>query len=192
MGINVETLAIAKKYTDKAVESGIGDVDRLKVTMTEDGSSDYAKVYTVKQGDILVGTINIPKDMVVQSGQIVENPTGQPAGKYLELILANNDNTKIYISVSDLVDVYTAETGATQVQLTIDSTNKISARIIAGSITTTELSTSVKNSLNSISVHISKTIPSEAGAHGLRYYNGALQYDNNGTWTTINISELLI
>lgn len=36
--------------------------------------------------------------------------------------------------------------------------------------------------------HVDTKIASQNGVHGLRYYNGALQYDNNGTWTTISIS----
>lgn len=192
MGISVETLAAAKKYADKVATSSGGSVEGLNVEVAESSSTSYAKVYSIKQGGTVVGTINIPKDMVVQSGQIVKNPSGQTAGTYLELTLANTDNTKIYISVSDLIDIYTVEANATQIQLAIDGSNKLSAKIVAGSISSTELSTEINNSLNASSVHINKTVSSETGAHGLRYYNGALQYDNNGTWTTINISELLI
>lgn len=191
MGISVETLAAAKKYTDKVASSG-GSTEDLAVKITESNSASYAKVYTVKQGSTIVGTINIPKDMVVQSGQIVENPSGQTAGTYLELTLANSSNSKIYISVSDLVDVYTVEANATQIQLAIDGANKLSAQVVSGSIGSTQLSTAVNNSLNASSLHIAKTVSSEAGAHGLRYYGGKLQYNNNGTWTTLNISELLI
>ncbi len=35
-------------------------------------------------------------------------------------------------------------------------------------------------------------IPSEDGAYGLRYYNGTLQYDDNGIWRTLSIADLLI
>lgn len=191
MGISVETLAAAKKYADKVVSSG-GSTEDLTVKITESNSASYAKIYTVKQGGVVVGTINIPKDMVVSSGQIVENPSGQAAGTYLELTLANSNNSKIYISVSDLIDVYTVETNATQIQLAIDGANKLSAQVVAGSIGSTQLNAAVNNSLNASSLHINKVISSEAGAHGLRYYDGKLQYNNNGTWTTLNISELLI
>ena len=102
---------------------------------------DYAKVYTIKQGGINLGTINIPKDMVVQSGTIVEDPAGQAPGKYVELTIANGTGDKVYINVADLVDAYTAEAGATQVQLAVSGTNEISATIVAGSITATELAT---------------------------------------------------
>ncbi len=118
------------------------------IDISEETGGDYAKVYIVKQGDEVISRINIPKDMVVSSGAVVENPDGYPAGKYIELTLANADDSKIYIALSDLVDEYT--------------------------------------------VHINAKTASSDGAHGLRYYNGALQYDDNGEWKTLSISDLLI
>lgn len=124
----------------EAVEAGgIGS----KVTVTEKTASpqqDYSKVYEISQGGMLVGSINIPKDMVVSSGTVETNPSGQPAGTYLVLTLANATSDKVYINVGKLVDLYTAKQAATQVQLSINSvTREISATIVAGSIGTTEL-----------------------------------------------------
>lgn len=96
--------------------------------------------YTIKQGGKTVGVINIPKDMVVSSGTVETNPYGQPSGTYLVLTLANATSDKVYINVGTLVDIYTAAKNAAQVQLSINSaTREISATIVAGSITTTEL-----------------------------------------------------
>lgn len=110
----------------------------------EEKSSDLGegvlKAYVLKQGENTVGTINIPKDMVVQSGEVVVDPEGQPAGTYIKLTLANATNDVIYVNVGTLVDIYKAKAGATQVQLAIDSaTREISASIVAGSVTATEL-----------------------------------------------------
>lgn len=102
-------------------------------------TTGYAKTYEIKQGGTSLGKIDIPKDMVVSSAQVIDNPSGQPAGKYIELTIANNDGSKVYINVNDLVDAYTAKAGATQVQLAISATNEISATIVAGSISATEL-----------------------------------------------------
>lgn len=111
------------------------------VTVEEDTTStDYAKVYQIKQGGELKGTINIPKDMVVESGSVVVNPEGQPAGTYIKLVLANAEKSEIFVNVGTLVDIYTAKAEAAQVQLAIDAkTREISATIVAGSIGTTEL-----------------------------------------------------
>jgi len=133
---------------DELANQSAGGVDSKTVFLRDEsqGQSDYAKVYKLYQhasteGDTqqnLVGEINIPKDLVVQSGSVVVNPTGQPAGTYIELVIQNQAEP-LYINVADLVDDYTAQQNATQVQLAISSTNEISATIVAGSIDTTEL-----------------------------------------------------
>lgn len=108
----------------------------------EENSTDatYAKVYTVKQGTKTVGTINIPKDMVVQSGEVKTNPDDAHQGTFIVLTLANATSDKIYIEVGTLVDIYKAQQNATQIQLAISSTTReISATIVAGSVTSAEL-----------------------------------------------------
>ena len=114
------------------------------VTISQNGL-----VYSIYQGgntaQDLIGTINIPADMVVTAG-VVETydaqhlPTGvTEAGTYIKLTVANATNDKIYIKVTDLVDVYTAAQSAAQVQVAIDQNKVISATIVAGSVGTTEL-----------------------------------------------------
>ena len=109
-------------------------------------SAGMAKTYELKQGESTVGLIDIPKDMVVESGEVVtftdENRPEEVAenGTYIVLTLANATNDKIYLNVGRLVDIYKAKENATQVQLAINSsTREISASIVAGSIGTTEL-----------------------------------------------------
>ena len=44
----------------------------LTITLeSSEDDPDYAKVYTLKQGGVAVGTINIPKDIVVKEGKLV-------------------------------------------------------------------------------------------------------------------------
>lgn len=123
------------------LDAGIDTVKtESTVTVEEDAlNPDFAKVYSIKQNGIEVGKVNIPKDMVVQSGQIVTDPADQAPGKYLELTIANGTGDKIYIAVADLAAAYTAAQTAPQVQLAISPTNEISATIVAGSVTDTEL-----------------------------------------------------
>lgn len=109
------------------------------VTMTESTPEGYAKAYTIKQGETTVGTINIPKDMVVKSGALVVNPEGKDEGTYIELTLANATNDKIYIDVKDLIDIYTAAESATEVQLAVTADGVISASLVDGSVTAAKL-----------------------------------------------------
>ena len=107
---------------------------------TSTTSEGAAKSYTIKQGESTVGTIDIPKDMVVSSGAVETDPEDQDPGTYIVLTLANATSDKIYVNVGTLVDIYTAKQSAAQVQLNIDSrTREISATIVAGSITAAEL-----------------------------------------------------
>ena len=89
-------------------------------------SGDYAAIYHLtKDGTNTGAAINIPKDLFVKEGKVVDNPTGQPAGKYIELTLQNQTNP-IYINVADLVDAYTPGNG-----IAISATNEVSAKVVA-------------------------------------------------------------
>ena len=142
---NLETTAKSDLVTAiNEVRNAVSAGGTAAAITMEEKSSDLgegvAKAYVLKQGDNTVGTINIPKDMVVQSGSVVTNPEGQPAGTYIKLVLANATNDEIFVNVGNLVDIYTAKASAAQVQLAIDSdTREISATIVVGSITATEL-----------------------------------------------------
>ena len=89
-------------------------------------SGDYAAIYHLTKDGINTGAaINIPKDLFVKEGKVVDNPAGQPAGKYIELTLQNQANP-IYINVADLVDAYTPGNG-----ITISAANEVSAKVVA-------------------------------------------------------------
>ena len=125
-----------------------------KVTVEKSGDS-----YIVKQNGTQVGVaINVPKDMVVESGEIVAGtwsdgtftPSTSGKGKALKLVIANGGGT-VYIDVADLVDVYTGSATAT-VSVTIDSNNKISAVIQGGSITEAHLASAFVTTLKSATI----------------------------------------
>lgn len=96
--------------------------DALTVTLeSSEDDPDYAKVYTLKQGGELVGTINIPKDIVIKEGKLVygkwegdtflENDEEHHYGDEPAIKLVLNNDDVIYINAKDLVDVYTAGDG---------------------------------------------------------------------------------
>ena len=128
---------------------GTGSQVTIDTSATTEG---YLKSYTIKQGENTVGVIDIPKDLVVTAGEVVVDPEGQIAGTYVKLTIANQE-TPIYINVADLVDAYTAQSSATQIQLAISATNEISATIVAGSVGTTELSSEVNTTLGQVATN---------------------------------------
>lgn len=127
------------------------------ITETSGSSSDpFSKRYGIYQGATgssaspvpaeKLADLDIPKDMVVESGTVGTVTTADvpyagavPGDKYIDLVIANATSDHIYIPANSLVDIYTAQQGATQVQLVINNNNEISATIVAGSITATEL-----------------------------------------------------
>ena len=104
----------------------IPEVKVPEYSITKDATSaDYAAVYHLTKDGVNAGvTINIPKDLFVESGEIVENPAGQPEGKYLKLVL-QNQTTPVYINVADLVDAYTPGNG-----IAISGNNQVSAKVV--------------------------------------------------------------
>ena len=124
------------------------------ITVTAKGASDtYANVYEIAQGTTVVGTINIPKDMVVESGEVVD----VDGVKNIKLVLQNVE-TPLYIPVGSLVDIYVAKAEAGQVQVAIDSnTREISAHIVAQSVTATELATNAVVTAKIADANVTKT-----------------------------------
>lgn len=157
---NVDNLSTTNKEVVKAINEVLAAVGTggtaAVVTITEKGATtDYAQVYEVKQGTTVVGTINIPKELVVSAGEVVTNPAGKPAGTYIKLTIQNVTDP-LYIDVAKLVDVYTAQANATQVQLSIDANRVISATIKAGTITSTELATDAVTTIKVADGNITK------------------------------------
>ena len=156
-----------------AAASGSGVAGKtVYITETAGSSGDaFSKRYGIYQGangsssSPVVGEkladIDIPKDMVVESGSVVEiffdssdntlhegsvsgpdvtadikgtgTATSADAGKYVKLVIANSSSDAVYIKVTDLVDAYTGGTTA-EATVAIDSNNEITVTIntIAG------------------------------------------------------------
>ena len=92
-----------------------------------------------------IGAIDIPKDLVVTSGSVVSGTwagdkftEGTGTGTAIKLVIANGNT--LYINAATLVDVYTAQQNAAEVQLSIDQKNNvISATIVDNAVTTTKI-----------------------------------------------------
>lgn len=113
---------------------------KLTILSTGDSTSDVKK-YEFYQGATgqsgnLVGTINIPKDLVVTSGEVV---TYQDK-KQIKLTLTSGND--IYIPVDELVDAYTGVTAATGVSVYISGENEISASLTNDAVATANIQNS--------------------------------------------------
>lgn len=129
--------AIKKLATDIKTAQSAGAVTVSTETTTE----GMSKSYTFSQNGKQITVIDIPKDMVVSSGEVVKDPEGQEPGTYICLTLANATQDKIYINVAGLVDIYTPAAGATEVQLALGGTNghEFSATLVDGGVSTDKI-----------------------------------------------------
>lgn len=123
------TAYVDKKVSDKKVP---------EYTIKKSTSDTYAAVYQLTKDGTNVGeAINIPKDMVVESGKVVwgtydsTQNTFTPsddkttATAYVELTISNSTSSKVYIAVADLVNEHVAGDGIT-ITNQADGTRKIS------------------------------------------------------------------
>lgn len=140
---------------DKGLRVEIPEVVHPEYTVERLGSASEGAVasYALKKDGTQVGaTIDIPKDLVVVSGSVVELeagalPTGASAGTNIKLVLSGGD--PIYIPVGSLIEYVTGGSGendAIQINVTSD-THKVSASVKNGSLTKSMLASDVQTSL---------------------------------------------
>lgn len=146
--------------TTNYVDTKVGTVKVPAYTLTKSTSTDYAAVYHLQKDGANVGeAINIPKDMVVESGKVVwgsySDGTFTPATDkknatpYVELTLANSTANKIYIAVADLVNEHKAGTG-------IEITNNTDGTRTIG--ITNALNTNINKSLKGFGKAVDSTL----------------------------------
>lgn len=126
--------------------------------ITKDASSgEYAAVYRLKRytngvgAGVDAGIINIPKDMVVQSGTVETKDSAGDwgnAGTYIHIVLANADNSDIYIPVDGLIEYVTSgsQTGD-MIIINVDESHRVTASITDDSITSAKLTPSIRAQL---------------------------------------------
>lgn len=159
-GLTTEAKTTVVAAINELVEKVANIETAGKVTLEESTSTDFAKVYTLYQGKTeslpgrTIGTINIPKDMVVESGTLVNEDGEGNTGKFIKLVLANANNDVIYIDVKDLIDIYKAAENAVEVQIAVTG-NAISATLVDGGVSTAKLAdgavTNLKLAANAVS-----------------------------------------
>ena len=164
--------------------------DGLKVTIPEVKVPAYSliKDETAADGDVATYhltkdgvnegvAINIPKDLVVASGSVVELEDGAlpegvaTAGTYIKLVLANSTKP-IYINVGTLIEYVTggsSENDAIQINVSSD-THKVTASVKDGSITIGMLDADVVASLGKADSAVQKVVSGEA--------NGTIKVDD--------------
>lgn len=127
-----------------------------------------------KDGKDIAGSvlIDIPKDLVVSSGSVVEledgkipedAPKGTTAGTYIKLNLANSEKP-LYINVSTLIEYVTGGSGENDaIQINVSSdTHKVTANVKNGSLTKGMLAADVVASLGKADTAVQTVVAGDA------------------------------
>lgn len=151
----------------------------------DENSGDYAAVYHLTKDGLNTGeAINIPKDMVVQSGSVVTNPEGQPAGTYIKLVL-QNVTEPLYINVGSLIEYVTSGSQTSDmVVVAVSDDHKVTATITDGTITKAKLDDAIKTSLGKAD----SALQNVAGAPGSEGHGG-LTANKQGSIVTISLDD---
>lgn len=175
-----------------------------------DNSGEYAAVYRLMKSANGTGTptqvgvdINIPKDMVVQSGQVVTKETSGewgPAGTYIELTLANATNDKLYIAADDLIEYVTSGSSTgDMVVVSIDAQHRVTATITDGTITKAKLAQAVQDSLDAADSAVQSVVEGDGNGqikvdgtnvdvHGL----GSAAYQNTSAFDAAGAADAVL
>lgn len=188
-------------FTATTVEGALAEIATAldsagAVTMTTNTSpsdTSVLKQYTLSQNGTTIGTIDIPKDLVAVSGEIVHQDGSGNTGTFIKLTIQNG--SPFYIDVASLIE-YNSVADTDEIDLTESSTHQISATIKTGSIALTKLASGVQTSLGKAdsalqssdittgtangSIKVKGTDVSVAGL-GSAAYTASTAYDAAGT-----------
>lgn len=131
-------------------EDGLKDYT-VKVEAATTATEGFAKTYEIKQGaegeQVVVGKIDIPKDLVLSSGTVEVNADDSHQGTWIKLVLNNED--VIWIAASDLVDTVSANNAeGAPVTITVTDGTKIGATLGEGKVDKKYLASGVQTTLD--------------------------------------------
>ena len=135
-------------------EIGTIVVPDLKMEVKAIPNDGYLKTYQFTYGTGTTFEVDIPKDLVVESGEVItvtdESPvSGLTNGTYLKLVIVNQTDP-IYIDVKDLCDVYTGKAVTDGVSIAISGTNEISAALVGKAVAESNLTDDLANKINGL------------------------------------------
>ena len=154
-GTGEKTKQIIKQgKSGSEVEIGTIVVPDLKMEVKAIPNDGYLKTYQFTYGTGTTFEVDIPKDLVIESGEIITVTDGSPVsgltnGTYLKLVIVNQAEP-IYIDVKDLCDVYTGKTETDGVSVSISDTNEISAALVGKAVSEANLADDLANKINGL------------------------------------------
>ena len=157
----VDDIAAKGELTKQTIKQGkagseatIGSivVPNLKMEVKAAPNNGYLKTYQFTYGTGSAFEIDIPKDLVVESGEVIvvadDSPvSGLTNGTYLKLVIANQIEP-VYINVADLCDVYTGKAATDGISVAISASNEISAALTGKAVSESNLDDALAKKIN--------------------------------------------
>ena len=147
-----QTIKQGKSGSEKEVGTIV--VPDLKMEVKATPNDGYLKTYQFTYGTGSAFEVDIPKDLVVESGEVIvvddmHPVSGLTNGTYLKFVIVNQAEP-IYIDVKDLCDVYTGKAVTDGVSVTISDTNEISAALAGKAVAEENLADDLANKINGL------------------------------------------
>lgn len=117
VSIKIDPSGSGLEVSENGLKAVIPEADEYTIAAASTPTEGYIKSYELRKNGVKVGvSIDIPKELVVTSGEVKEVETqddpysgAQVGDLYLELTIANQ-SAPVYIPVKSLTDVYTGST----------------------------------------------------------------------------------
>lgn len=183
------------------------DALTISITVASD-PGEYAKVYEINQGGNLIGTIDIPKDIVIKEGKLVfgrwegdeflENTEEHYYGDEPAIKLVLNNDNVIYINAKNLVDVYTSGNGITivnnEISVKLDESGEAFLTVGENGLKLYGVQTAIDNAIAAVKLEegdgisiTSQKINAVAAQYSAQNINNPISVDEDG----IKFSSLL-
>lgn len=144
----------------------ITSLKTLQIKKLATATAGMSASYQLEKDGVKVGDIiDIPKDLVVESGTVetyAEAGAWGEAGTYIVLTIANKTSDKLYIPVEGLIEYVTGSTAADGIITTsVDEHHVLTATIADGTITKAKLVQTVQDSLGKADSAVQEVIAGE-------------------------------
>ena len=144
----------------------ITSLKTLQIKKLATATAGMSASYQLEKDGVKVGDIiDIPKDLVVESGTVetyAEAGAWGEAGTYIVLTIANKTSDKLYIPVEGLIEYVTGSTAADGIITTsVDEHHVLTATIADGTITKAKLVQAVQDSLGKADSAVQEVIAGE-------------------------------
>lgn len=177
----------ALKLNENGLKVEIGAAPEYSIKKAEN-SGDYAAIYNITKDGVIVGdSINIPKDMVVSSGEVVD----VDGVANIKLVLANATNDEIFIPVDSLIEYVTSGSATgDMVVINVSDDHKVTATITDGTITLAKLATDIQTAIGKAHSHDNASVLGGITANKVADWDDAVSKEHTHSFVESELNKI--